>query len=120
MAKYRQIWSLCFLPFLHILFAFASRREPVYQFCISKDSILKKKTQDTDVTITTYTTSSTSSFPPSSYPRSVPPPNQCDQIWRNFATWPHFKKIGQNFQGLYCVWQNFKPTIAIFINFGQI
>ena len=33
--------------------------------------------------------------------------NQCDQIWRNFATLAYFK-------GLISVWQNVEPTVASF------
>ena len=31
-----------------------------------------------------------------------------------------FKNLRQTFEGLFCVWQNFKPSLAVFINFGQI
>ena len=31
-----------------------------------------------------------------------------------------FKNLRQTFEVLFCVWQNFKPTLAIYINFGQI
>ena len=30
------------------------------------------------------------------------------------------KNLRQTFEGFFCVWQNFKPTLAIFINFVQI
>ena len=46
--------------------------------------------------------------------------DQCDQIWRNFATWANFNKSWANLWGFLCVWQNFKPTLAILVNFGQI
>ena len=44
----------------------------------------------------------------------------CDQIWRNFATWTNFQNLRQTFDCLFCFWQNFKPTLAIFTNFGQV
>ena len=31
-----------------------------------------------------------------------------------------FKKFERTFQGLFFVWQNFKPTLAMYFNFGQI
>ena len=45
---------------------------------------------------------------------------QRDQIWRNFATWANFKNLRQTVEGLFFVWQNFKHTLAILMNFGQI
>ena len=43
--------------------------------------------------------------------------NQCDQIWRNFATLQNLQSLGRIFEGLFTIWQNFKPTLA---NFGHI
>ena len=43
--------------------------------------------------------------------------NQCDQIWRNFATLQNLQSLGRIFEGLFTIWQNFKPILA---NFGQI
>ena len=31
-----------------------------------------------------------------------------------------FKNLRQTFEGLFCVWQNVRPTLEIFINFWQI
>ena len=41
-------------------------------------------------------------------------------LWQSFKNLSQtFKKLWQPFEGLFCVWQNFKPTFAIFIKFGQ-
>ena len=47
--------------------------------------------------------------------------DQCDQIWRNFATLAKGKNsLWQAFEGLLSVCQDFEPTLAQFCVFGQI
>ena len=37
---------------------------------------------------------------------------QCDQIWPNFATLTSICKSLAIFNGLFCIWQNFKTKLA--------
>ena len=38
---------------------------------------------------------------------------QCDQIWRKFATLAKVKKSLANVDGLFLIWPNAEPTLAI-------
>ena len=46
--------------------------------------------------------------------------NQCDQIWRNFATLAKFKNIWQLYKGLVSIWQTFEPTLENSVCFRPI
>ena len=37
----------------------------------------------------------------------------CDHIWRNFASLTKFQNSWRSIEGLFSIWQNFKPTLAI-------
>ena len=45
-------------------------------------------------------------------------------VWHDFGEisplGQTFKNLRQIFESVFCVWRNFKPTLAIFINLGQI
>ena len=45
--------------------------------------------------------------------------SQCDQMWRNFATWANFKSIRQTFESLFSVWISVEPPLAKKYEFGQ-
>ena len=38
--------------------------------------------------------------------------DQCDQIWRNFATLATLTRIWQKFDSLFFIWQNAEPTLT--------
>ena len=40
---------------------------------------------------------------------------QCDQVWLNLAILQYFKSLGQFCLGLFSVWQNLKPSLAIIL-----
>ena len=42
-------------------------------------------------------------------------PNQCDQVWQNFATLVNFKSLWQFIQGYLVFGQNFEPTLAKYL-----
>ena len=45
--------------------------------------------------------------------------NQCDQVWRNFATLAKIKSLWPFFEGLFNIWKNCEPNLATFYAIGQ-
>ena len=42
-------------------------------------------------------------------------PNQCDQIWRNFANLDFFRNLWQHLKGLFDIRQSCEPTLGLFV-----